>query len=174
MENSSPMIEKLQVAAGRLPTFPCGLLASPLRWLPARLHGEGLALMLNRLFAEALEADELAFLDGRVLALRVSDLGIEYRLRLQGRRFLAAPGEGAEDLRFTGDTRTFLALATRREDPDTLFFQRRLRVEGDTEAGLALKNFLDALGDPPLPAPARRLLALLAEVHERYCVSRPS
>jgi len=39
----------------------------------------------------------------------------------------------------------FLALALRREDPDTLFFSRRLVLEGDTELGLALKNALDAL-----------------------------
>jgi hypothetical protein len=36
------------------------------------------------------------------------------------------------------------ALALRREDPDTLFFTRRLVLEGDTELGLALKNALDA------------------------------
>ena len=32
----------------------------------------------------------------------------------------------------------------RLEDPDTLFFSRRLVIEGDTELGLALKNALDA------------------------------
>ena len=37
----------------------------------------------------------------------------------------------------------FVALALRREDPDTLFFQRRLVVEGETETGLHLKNLLD-------------------------------
>jgi hypothetical protein len=36
-------------------------------------------------------------------------------------------------------------LATRREDPDTLFFNRRLCIEGDTETGLHVKNLLDAL-----------------------------
>ncbi|MEW8013567.1 MAG: SCP2 sterol-binding domain-containing protein [Candidatus Sedimenticola endophacoides] len=39
----------------------------------------------------------------------------------------------------------FLLLATRREDADTLFFNRRLRLGGDTELGLYVKNFLDAL-----------------------------
>jgi predicted lipid carrier protein YhbT len=36
-------------------------------------------------------------------------------------------------------------LATRREDPDTLFFSRRLCIEGDTETGVHVKNLLDAL-----------------------------
>ena len=33
----------------------------------------------------------------------------------------------------------------RDEDPDTLFFARRLTIEGDTELGLMVKNALDAL-----------------------------
>jgi len=36
--------------------------------------------------------------------------------------------------------------ALRREDPDTLFFTRRLVLEGDTALGLEIKNTLDALG----------------------------
>ena len=36
-------------------------------------------------------------------------------------------------------------LATRAEDPDTLFFNRRLSIEGDTETALTIKNLLDAL-----------------------------
>ncbi|HHO69282.1 MAG TPA: hypothetical protein ENK12_09640, partial [Gammaproteobacteria bacterium] len=34
---------------------------------------------------------------------------------------------------------------TRSEDPDTLFFHRRLILEGETETGLYIKNLLDAL-----------------------------
>ena len=56
----------------------------------------------------------------------------------------------------------YLVMARREEDPDTLFFQRRLTIEGDTEVGLALKNLLDATDFSPLiemlPAPiAERL-----------------
>jgi predicted lipid carrier protein YhbT len=62
-------------------------------------------------------------------------------------------------------------MARREEDPDTLFFSRRLIMEGDTELGLVVKNTLDALELPvldllsrfgraraeaPPPAPARR------------------
>jgi predicted lipid carrier protein YhbT len=39
-------------------------------------------------------------------------------------------------------------LAKRQEDPDTLFFNRRLSMEGDTELGLIVKNALDALELP--------------------------
>ena len=62
--------------------------------------------------------------------------------------------------------RDFMLLLTRREDPDTLFFSRRLVSEGDTELGLSVKNLLDAV-DPetvlrrlpsPLARAAKRLL----------------
>jgi predicted lipid carrier protein YhbT len=62
----------------------------------------------------------------------------------------------------------FLMLATRREDPDTLFFSRRLAIEGDTELGLFTKNALDAL-DLPLPdigalAPDRVIPAVITRL----------
>lgn len=42
-------------------------------------------------------------------------------------------------------------------DADTLFFQRRLRISGDTELGLIVKNWLDA---SPRPAWLDKLGAL--------------
>ena len=44
-------------------------------------------------------------------------------------------------------------LALRREDPDTLFFTRRLVMTGDTELGLVVKNALDAIDWPRLALP---------------------
>ena len=41
-----------------------------------------------------------------------------------------------------------MLLARRQEDPDTLFFSRRLSMEGDTELGLLVKNTIDAIELP--------------------------
>ena len=46
---------------------------------------------------------------------------------------------------FSADTAEYLKLLRREEDPDTLFFNRRLDIEGDTELGLIVKNMLDSL-----------------------------
>ena len=46
---------------------------------------------------------------------------------------------------FTATARDLARLALRLEDPDTLFFDRRLRIEGDTDLGLTVKNSLDAV-----------------------------
>ncbi len=53
--------------------------------------------------------------------------------------------------RFARPCSGFLALALRREDPDTLFFTRRLVMTGDTELGLIVKNLLDAIDWSRLP-----------------------
>jgi predicted lipid carrier protein YhbT len=60
-------------------------------------------------------------------------------------RFFPASARSAPDVEVSADAAVFLALALRQEDPDTLFFERRLAVTGDTELGLAVKNALDAV-----------------------------
>jgi len=86
----------------------------------------------------------LAPLGGKVLRLEVRGLAFAPQLTLD---FIGLrPAFGKPDVTIRASLRDYLALALRREDPDTLFFTRRLVVEGDTELGLALKNALDALG----------------------------
>ncbi len=146
----------------------CPVILRPLNWLPKRVHASGLSLMFNHLLVEPLAAGQLDFLRDKLLSIEVTDLGIEYRLRLDSGRFLAA-GDDDPDVRFAGDAHTFLLLVTRREDADTLFFQRRLHIQGDTATGLQLKNFFDALGESALPAPASRALERLADLYGRHC-----
>ena len=54
------------------------------------------------------------------------------------------------DITITATLSVFLRLLAREEDPDTLFFNRELSVEGDTELGLMVKNMLDAVELPKL------------------------
>ncbi len=43
---------------------------------------------------------------------------------------------------FVGDID--LKLLAKKQDPDSLFFQRKLKMSGSTELGLFVKNFLDS------------------------------
>ena len=147
----------------------CPIITRPLRWLPKRMHAGGLSLMLNHLLVEELASGDLDFLLDKPISIEVADLGIEYRLRKDPEGFVAASGGEDPHVRFAGDAYTFLLLVTRQEDADTLFFQRKLRIQGDTATGLQLKNFLDALGESPLPAPASRALERFADLYGRHC-----
>lgn len=97
--------------------------------------------LLNRTFAEPLAEGEFDALEGRRISLAVEDLGVTLTLGLAAQRLVLCREPGEATIR--GGWREFLCLATRREDPDALFFQRRLLIEGDTELGLTVKNLLD-------------------------------
>lgn len=57
----------------------------------------------------------------------------------------------------------FFLLCSSQADPDTLFFQRRLSMLGDTELGLYLKNYLDSFDSQSLlPATVWELQQYLA------------
>jgi len=81
---------------------------------------------------------------GRRFCVHVSDLGLKLYFTLHGHGFRALQ-EGPSDVVFTASAQDFARLALRLEDPDTLFFNRRLLIEGDTDLGLMVKNMLDAV-----------------------------
>ena len=153
--------------------FPrlCNALTRPLRWLPQRVHAGGLSLMLNHLLAHALAQGDLDFLRDKVIAIEVTDLHIHYRLQLGVEGFETSSGSREVDVRFSGDSHTFLQLVSQQEDADSLFFQRLLRIEGDTATGLHLKNFLDSLEELSLPRPARQALGRFTDFYARHCAN---
>ena len=83
-------------------------------------------------------------LRGKVLRLEVAGLRAGPQLTLAGTCLVPVPF-GRADVTIRASLHDYAALALRREDPDTLFFSRRLVIEGDTAVGLALKNALDSL-----------------------------
>ncbi|MGC3875208.1 ubiquinone anaerobic biosynthesis accessory factor UbiT [Halomonas sp. GXIMD04776] len=109
--------------------------------LPLAIKRRIVEPVLNHSFAEPLAEGEFDALEGRRITLRISDLGVSLTLGLENQRLMLLDEPGEAVIR--GGWREFLCLATRREDPDSLFFQRRLLIEGDTELGLTLKNLLD-------------------------------
>ncbi len=124
-----------------------------------------LALALNlgmRLGPVARES--LEPLTGKTVSLDVTDLGVEVRVLYDGARFRSSPHRPDVTIRAT--VAGYVALLLRREDPDTLFFTRRLLITGDTDLGLVVKNVLDAIDwdkmKRGLPPPFRYLLSRLA------------
>ncbi len=123
------------------------LLFAPARLMPAPLQRFALGRMLHLSLREPLAAGDLDCLQGRYLLIQVRDLGLAWRFTLvDGELQVQAPA-GDADVTISGDCDDFILLASRRVDPDTLFFQRRLAISGDTELGLEIKNLLDSL-DP--------------------------
>lgn len=132
----------------RIPDFT---VPAPVARLVARLPQQPpthvLTLALNLALDRILPRDTLAPLTGRHLQMRVLDAGLtlDFTLAATGFRRATPTAGGKPDLVISATTRDFMALALREEDPDTLFFSRRLRMEGDTDLGLLVKNTLDAV-----------------------------
>ena len=81
---------------------------------------------------------------------------------------MAAPSQAIqEDVGFKASGDDLLLIAGRKQDPDTLFFQRRLQIEGDTELGLEVKNLIDAIDLDQLPSSVHKIINMLAEVIEQ-------
>lgn len=148
----------MRAAATTPPTLP-----APLRALGERLPQwpPSLALVaaLNVALGRVLPREALAPLVGKTLRIEVADAGLRLSFRLGDAGFRLACGGAAPDLVVRANAADLVALALRRADPDALFFDRRLAMEGDTELGLVVKNTLDA-ADPrdALPPFLRKFL----------------
>jgi O2-independent ubiquinone biosynthesis accessory factor UbiT len=87
--------------------------------------------------------EKLAPLRGRVLRLEVP--GLPFAPQVTMDTIGLRPAFGRPDVTVRASLADYAALALGREDADTLFFTRRLVMEGDTALGLELRNALDAL-----------------------------
>ena len=123
----------VRAVLSRLPAFP-----------PSAVCALALSLAAPRL----LGPDALAGLDGKTFRIFVRDAGAGVAFRIGPARFEPLGARAAVDVTFAACAADFLLLAARRVYPDTLFFERRLAIEGDTETGLRLKNLLDAVELP--------------------------
>ena len=150
----------------RSPLLPTPL-TLPLKFVPAQVHNKLLVLALNQLFAQELQDGELDFLEHNVMRVEVTDTPLRFHLTLSGARLHVAP-VGPSDLSISGNVYDFLLLATRREDADTLFFNRRLKLGGNTELGLYVKNFLDGLELEGRLGPLLKLLNLSTDLMRRF------
>lgn len=122
--------------------FPPALAAVVSR-LPAQPPSFVFAHMLGVVLRQLLKRGDLTPLQGKHIAVRVSDLGLRLHFTVTESGFRVVPESSRCDLAFTACAHDFYLLASRQEDPDALFFSRRLLVEGDTALGLTAKNALD-------------------------------
>lgn len=142
----APLLPLILAAAGRrLPAWPGSLLC---------------VAALNLVLRRHLPPDVRDQLRGRHLRVRVSDAGVGFDFAWRDNGFAALPPHGAPALEIAACARDFVALARREQDPDTLFFSRRLSMEGDTELGLLVKNTLDAIEAPVTELGRQALLRL--------------
>lgn len=149
MLKPSAFAKPLSRLTGNLPAWPVSAL---------------FVTLFNHLAWRGLSELDWASLRGKRFCVQVRDLGVGSHFSVSEQGLRPEFGDHA-DVTFTACADDFLRLALRLEDPDTLFFNRRLLIEGNTDLGLTVKNMLDAVELDELlaamPVPAAMLLRLL-------------
>jgi predicted lipid carrier protein YhbT len=104
---------------------------------------------VNFVLGDTLRSETMQPLHGKLISIKVTDANVSFYFFLGTRGLIACRRNKRPDLTISASIHDFMMLALRKEDPDTLFFNRRLCMEGDTELGLLLKNTLDAMERAP-------------------------
>jgi len=159
---SLPKLEQklpLKLKASLIDVMP-KVLRPSLRFLPFRAQKSLLIPALHSIFSEAIEDGDFEFLQNKWLKISITDLQLDWWLSFdQDQLIMAAPSANiAEDVSFSANGDDLVLIAGRKQDPDTLFFQRRLKIEGDTELGLEVKNLIDAIDIDQLPSSIHSLV----------------
>lgn len=141
------------------------ILGFTLRCIPFNVKKQTIERLLKLQFEHSLQDGDLDFLENRWLKIQVTDLELVWFVSLIDNKLVVSREEIA-DVSFIGNANDLIMIATRRQDPDTLFFQRRLIVEGDTELGLYVKNLMDSIELEAMPKFLRLTLEKLADIIE--------
>lgn len=141
------------------------MLGLTLRCIPFSVKKQVIEQLLQIQFKHSLDDGDLDFLENRWLKIQVTDLELVWFVSLIDNKLVVSREEIA-DVSFIGNANDLIMIATRRQDPDTLFFQRRLIVEGDTELGLYVKNLMDSIEIEAMPKLLRLTLEKLANIIE--------
>ncbi|RTZ15985.1 SCP2 domain-containing protein [Vibrio aquaticus] len=154
------MINKIRT---QLVQNAASILRSPVHLLPQSVQKKALLEGLKMVFKEALEDGDFEFLENKWLKVEVKDMQLSWMISYQDDKLVVADKAIKEDVSFSGNLNDLVLIAGRKEDPDTLFFQRRLSIEGDTELGLEVKNLMDSVDLESLPKTLQTALNQLAD-----------
>lgn len=151
--------------AQHLLQFGPQVMAKPLTIVPFTVKARILEKLLNLLMAEQIEDDELLFLQQRWVNIDIVDMKLSFDVSFDKHFVVRAPAKA--EVTFSGRSKELVLIAAGKEDPDTLFFQRHLAIEGDTELGLEVKNLLLSIEFDTMPRLAREGLTALASLLEK-------
>lgn len=117
--------------------------------------------LCNQVFDEQIQDGEFDFLNKRLLQINITDAELYFVLTFQQNRIKCqyfGLAENESDVTLRINTSDGIALVQQNVDPDTLFFQRRLKINGDTELAHHIKNTIDTLDPEKIPPVVLMLL----------------
>lgn len=142
---------------------PARFILKPAEVAPFSLQSQVIRKVLEAGFSEAIQDGDFDCLIDQWIEVRLTDVDLCWCLSLNEHRKLLIERTRPSVTQITGDAVAFALIAGGKVDPDTLFFQRRILITGDTELGHEVKNLLDGLDKSALPPVLQKMLESAAD-----------
>jgi len=139
------------------------IISSIVTKLPLSFNGKLIEFACKHIFEEQLEEGEFDFLKDKNIAVHLIDAKLTIGLGFDGRKLTCNhfDSESFEaDAQLSIDVSDAIALIKQEIDPDTLFFQRKLKISGDTELAHHVKNTIDTIDPEKVPTPLLKAIDL--------------
>jgi O2-independent ubiquinone biosynthesis accessory factor UbiT len=125
---------------------------------PLAINQNMVEKVANHIFKPQLASGELSFLYNNTLRISINDLNRHYCFNVTPEKIKVLRRCKQVDVSLETDYNHFVLLATQAVDPDTLFFSRKLSIEGNTELGMLFKSFIENLSLDLIPQPYQAIL----------------
>ena len=140
------------------------LLSIAHRIMPTKVENYFVLHQVKRLSQPFMDDGEIDFLDNKIVEVELRDLSAKWYSTKIGQELMMLNVENAQaispkpDVVFSASVDALVLMASQKVDPDTLFFNRKLKITGDTELGLEIKNLFDQFDLELLDKPFRAVL----------------
>ncbi|MFT4764140.1 MAG: putative lipid carrier protein YhbT [Oleispira sp.] len=160
---NSPVLKKSQQKAVE---HSATLLAIAHKIMPTKIENYFVLHQVKRLSQPFMDEGEIDFLDGKIVEVEIRDLSAKWYFTKIGQQLVMLDIDKAKvltvepeaDVVFSASVDALVLMASQKVDPDTLFFNRKLKITGDTELGLEIKNLFDQFDLELLDKPFRKVL----------------
>ncbi len=120
----------------------------PLKAMPLWMEAIGMGVFISTILDRNPGFRErLAEIDDKLFLFEARDVEKRFFLHVKDRNIKVVPHSVRRpDVAMSGSASVLMEVLLGKEDPDTVFFSRKLEITGDTAAAIHLKNLLASLG----------------------------
>lgn len=120
----------------------------PLKFMPLWMEAIGMGVFISTILDRNPGFRErLAEIDDKLFLFEARDVEKRFFLHVKDRNIKVVPHSVRRpDVAMSGSASVLMEVLLGKEDPDTVFFSRKLEITGDTAAAIHLKNLLASLG----------------------------
>ncbi|MBI5643214.1 MAG: SCP2 sterol-binding domain-containing protein [Deltaproteobacteria bacterium] len=120
----------------------------PLKAMPLWVEAIGVGVFIaNIVESHPNFKARLKEIDDKLFLFEAKDIRKKFYLHIKDQEIKVVPhAVRAPDVEMRGEVSVLVDVLTGKEDPDTVFFSRKLEISGDTASAIHFKNILAALG----------------------------